>query len=56
VVVAYLLALVSVLIPLALIGAVFAGAALLRRNRPVDGIGVIAVGLACTAFGLTILR
>ena len=55
VVVAYLLALVCLLVPLALIGAAFAGVALMRRNRPVDGAGVIVVAIASTAFGILIL-
>lgn len=56
VVIAYLLALVCVLVPLALLGALFAGVALVRRNRPLDGSGVIVVAVACTAFGLLVLR
>jgi hypothetical protein len=56
VVVAYLLAAVCALVPLALVGALFAGVALMRRNRPRDGAGVIAVGLACTVLGLVLLR
>ena len=35
---------------------VFAGVALMRRNRPVDGAGVILVALASTAFGILALR
>lgn len=56
VVVAYLLALVCMLAPLALIGGLFAGVALMRRNRPVDGAGVIVVALAATAFGVLAFR
>ena len=56
VVVAYLLALTCVLVPLALVGAVFAGVALIRRNRPADGIAVMVVGIAATALGLILLR
>ena len=52
--VAYLLAAVCVLAPLAVIGAVFAGVALMRRNRRRDGVQVIALGLACTALGLVL--
>ena len=52
--VAYLLAAVCVLAPLAVVGAVFAGVALMRRNRPRDGIQVIALGIACTALGLVV--
>jgi hypothetical protein len=54
--VAYLLALVSMLVPLALLGGLFAGLALIRRNRPVDGLGVIVVAIAATAFGIFALR
>ena len=52
---AYLLAAVCVLVPLALIGAVFAGIVLMRRNRPREGAGVIALGIACTVVGLVVL-
>ena len=54
--VAYLLAIVCLLVPLALAGALFAGLALMRRNRPADGAGVIVVGLLATALGLVLLR
>ena len=54
-VVAYLLAAVCLLVPLALIGALFAGIVLMRRNRPREGAGVIALGTACTVVGLTLL-
>jgi hypothetical protein len=56
VVVAYLLAAVCMLVPLALVGALFAGVALLRRGRPADGAGVIVVGLLATALGVLLLR
>ena len=55
-VVAYLLAAICVLVPLAIVGAVFAGVVLLRRNRARDGIAVIALGVACTALGLALWR
>ena len=54
--VAYLLAAVCVLAPLAIVGAVFAGLVLLRRNRARDGVQVIALGVACTALGLVLWR
>ncbi|MGH2838514.1 MAG: hypothetical protein ACRDJY_09250 [Thermoleophilaceae bacterium] len=54
--VAYLLAAVCFLIPLALIGAVFAGVALMRRNRQADGAGVLLLALVATAAGLILLR
>lgn len=56
VVVAYLLALICLLVPLALVGALFAGVALIRRNRPRSGAGVVAAALLCTAIGVTVLR
>ena len=52
--VAYLLAAICFLIPLALVGAVFAGIALMRRNRRAEGMGVIAVGIAATAIGIAL--
>ena len=55
-VVAYLLAVVCLLIPLALVGAVFAGVALMRRNRVADGAGVLVVAVLATAVGLILLR
>ena len=56
VVVAYLLAALCVLVPFALVGALFAGVALARRNRPRDGVGVVALGLACTALWFVLWR
>ena len=53
---AYLLAAVCLLVPLALVGALFAGVALIRRNRRADGAGVIAVGLLATALGIALLH
>jgi hypothetical protein len=56
VVVAYVLAAVCLLVPLALVGALFAGIVLMRRNRALEGAGVIALGVACTALGLVLWR
>lgn len=56
VVAAYLLAATCVIVPLAVVGAGFAGLALMRRNRPLDGAAVVALGVACTALGVTLLR
>ena len=53
---AYLLAGVCVLVPLALVGAVFAGVVLIRRNRPADGAGVLLVAVVATALGLILLH
>jgi len=54
--VAYLLAGVCLLVPFALVGALFAGVALIRRNRQADGAGVIAVALLATALGIALFR
>lgn len=56
VVAAYALAAVCLLVPLALIGALFAGVALARRNRPAEGAGVIVLALVCTALAVALLR
>lgn len=53
---AYLLAAVCLLVPLAVVGAVFAGVVLARRNRPGSGAAVIALALVCTALAVTVLR
>jgi hypothetical protein len=52
---AYVLALVTLLIPLAFFGAVFAGVVLMRRDRRGAGAGVIAVGIACFVLGMTVV-
>jgi hypothetical protein len=56
VVIAYLMALLCLGVPLALVGAVFAGVVLARRGLPWTGAGVIALGLVCAALGVTVLR
>ena len=56
VVAAYLLAALCLLIPLAMLGAGFAGVVLIGRGRRAEGIGVIAFGVACTVAGITLLR
>jgi hypothetical protein len=56
VIVAYLLALLCLLLPLALIGAIYAGAVLIRHGRPMEGGGVLVLGVACTAIGIALLR
>jgi hypothetical protein len=56
VVVAYLLAAVCLLVPLALLGALFAGVALMRRGRPAEGAGVVVVALIATALGVALMR
>ena len=52
---AYVLALLTLLVPFAVLGALFAGVVLIRRDRPGAGAGVIAVGIACVALGLTVV-
>jgi hypothetical protein len=51
-----MLAIVCLLVPLAIVGAVFAGVALMRRNRPADGAGVLVVAAIATALGLLLLN
>jgi len=52
---AYVLALVTLLVPLAVIGAAFAGVVLIKRDRAAEGIGVIVVGAACVVLGMTVV-
>ena len=52
---AYVLALVTLLVPFAVLGALFAGVVLIRRDRPGAGAGVIAVAIACVVLGLTVV-
>jgi len=49
--IAYVLALVCFLAPLAILGAGFAGAVLIRRGRQGHGIAVIVVAIACAVGG-----
>jgi hypothetical protein len=55
VVAAYLLALVTLLAPLAVLGAVFAGIVLMRREHPGHGVAVIALGAVCVVLGMTVV-
>jgi hypothetical protein len=50
--IAYILAVVCFLAPLAILGAGFAGAVLIRRGRPGHGMGVIAVAVLCAVGGV----
>lgn len=52
----YLLAALCLLLPLAVIGALFAGVALMRRGRPRAGAGILVLGAALTVIGLTLVR
>ena len=54
--VAYLLAALCLVVPLAFVGAAFAGVVLVRRGRVVDGVAVIALGALGTALAVTALR
>jgi hypothetical protein len=56
IVVAYLLAALCVLIPLAVVGSTFAGAVLWGRGRRPHAAAVIGLGIACTVVGVTALR
>jgi hypothetical protein len=56
VVAAYLLAAVCLLVPLAVVGAAFAGVVLARRDRPGAGAGVIVLALVCTGLAVTVLH
>ena len=56
VVVAYLLAALCLLIPLAVVGSTFAGAVLWRRGLRRHGSAVILLGVACMVVGVTVLR
>jgi uncharacterized membrane protein len=52
---AYVLAVVTLLIPLAFFGAVFAGYVLSRRGHRGAGAGVAAVAVACFVLGMTVV-
>jgi len=54
--VAFGLALVCALAPLAVLGAAFAGGVLYTRGRRVEGASVIALAVICCAVALTVLR
>lgn len=56
VVVAYLLALLCAVAPLAVLGAGFAGAVLFTRGRRNAGAGVVALAVLCTALGFLLLH
>lgn len=56
VVAAFLLALVCVLVPFGVIGAVYAGIVLASRGRRREGYAVIVVGVVCAILGWTVAR
>ena len=53
--IAYLLAVTCALVPLGVLLAGFAALVLVRRGRPGHGLGVLAVAVAATAFGIFVL-
>jgi hypothetical protein len=52
----YVIALVCLVAPLAVLGAGFAGAVVFQRGRRGAGAGVIAVAVLCSALGFLLLR
>ena len=54
--VAYLLAAVCAVVPLAVVGAVFAGVVLVNRGLRGHGSAVIALALIATGVGIALLR
>jgi hypothetical protein len=53
---AYLLAALSVFIPLAVVGSTFAGIVLWRRGLRSHGAAVLGAGVACMVLGVVALR
>jgi len=53
---AYVLALLGFLVPLAYVGALFAGVVLLRRGHREHGAAVIALGAVSVTLGIAVLR
>ncbi len=56
VLVAYLLSALCLILPLALIGAAFAGIVLIRRGKVVDGAAVLILGVLGVVVGLLLFR
>ena len=54
IVIAYVIALICALLPLAVLGAGFAGAVVIQRGRRAEGAGVIVVAIAATALGIAL--
>ena len=52
----YLLAALCLLIPLAVVGSIFAGTVLWRRGLRSHGAAVIGLSVACVVFGVMALR
>lgn len=53
---AYLLSALCLIVPLAVVGAVFAGVVLIRRGRVVDGVSVVVLGVLGTVLAVTMFR
>ncbi len=53
---AYLLSVLCLFIPLAIVGSTFTGTVIWRRGPRPHGPAVIGVGIACLVFGVTALR
>ena len=47
-----MIALICVLLPLAVLGAAFAGAVIFKRGRRIEGAGVIVLAVLCSIFGV----
>lgn len=54
--VAYLLAAICLLVPLAVVGAIFAGVVVANRGMRTHGIAVIVLSIACGVVGVLLLR
>lgn len=54
--VAYLLAAICVVVPPAVVGALFAGVVLVRRGLRGHGAGVVVLALGCASLGIVLLR
>ena len=54
--VAYLLGAICLFVPLAVVGAIFAGVVVSSRGARTHGIAVIVLSIACAAVGLVLLR
>jgi hypothetical protein len=54
--VAYLLAAICLFVPLAVVGAIFAGVVVSNRGMRAHGIAVIVLSIACAALGVALLR
>jgi hypothetical protein len=51
-VIGYVLALICALLPLAILGAAFAGAAIFQRGRRAQGAGVIVLAIVCVTIAV----